>query len=109
MTTQQDKDVHWIATKTGLVGKMKSLTITIEKNLPIHAFTADRKVVGFSAPRYKAFVEEALVDTEKVFFDTLEEAKQNAIDLATSVLRTVEANRAKRRAAMLQKFGLTEE
>lgn len=102
-------DVEWSQSPRGHIGKIGPLYIRIDRVLPGPAAAGGNNVIAFGPIRFKAFVEEALVDPQNVFQATLDEAKEKAVRLAIAIIERVDAARAKRRADMLRKFGLQEQ
>jgi hypothetical protein len=101
-------DILWTATQTGFTARVAELTLSVVKAETERAISKDRKVLAFAPHRYRAFVEDAIVDPTKVFYSDLNEAKEKAIELARRINQTISEKRAKRRAEMMTKLGVDE-
>jgi hypothetical protein len=84
------------------------LTLSLVRVETERAISEDRKLLAFTPHRYRAFVEDAMVDPTKAFYSDLIEAKEKAIDLAKRIDQTISEKRAKRRTEMLAKLGVDE-
>lgn len=101
-------DILWTATPTGYTARVAELTLSLVRVETERAISEDRKLLAFTPHRYRAFVEDAMVDPTKAFYSDLIEAKEKAIDLAKRIDQTISEKRAKRRTEMLAKLGVDE-
>jgi hypothetical protein len=107
--SEHSQQIAWTATEAGLTTRLFNLSIRIVKVPVDRAIDRSRTVLAFSPMRYRAFVEEAVVDTDKVFFDSQDEAKEKAIALAEQIRDRIAAQRQRHRAALLSKLGLIDD
>jgi hypothetical protein len=106
--TDKFADILWTATPAGFTARVAELTLSVVKAETERAISKDRKVLAFTPHRYRAFVEDAIVDPTKVFYSDLNEAKEKAIELARRINQTISDKRTKRRAEMMTKLGVDE-